>query len=233
VDPDTHIGGPNAKFPDTRQSAILAARSPDRGRRNISHEAIVSGYWKPVYHYIRIKYGRSNEDAKDLTQSFFTLAIDKNFAAGYDPSKSAFRTYLRTCLDRFLSNRHKYEGRLKRSAPLLPLDDDVPGSESPEECFQREWTRTMFARAVDLLRERVTAEGKPLYFEVFERYDLAEPRPTYEQLARDLGVTAATVTNYLAAARRQFRAIVLDELHGLTASDLEFRREARLLLGGS
>ena len=52
-------------------------------------------------------------------------------------------------------------------------------------------------------------------FAVFERYDLVDPsddRPTYAAIARDLGLTPATVTNHLAAMRRQFRRHVLDRL---------------------
>ena len=48
---------------------------------------------------------------------------------------------------------------------------------------------------------------------VFERYDLAESpdeRPTYAAIARDLAITPITVTNHLAAMRRQFRRVVLD-----------------------
>jgi hypothetical protein len=72
-------------------------------------------------------------------------------------------------------------------------------------------------------------------FEVFARYDLADEtaeRPTYAALAAELGITAATVTNHLAAMRRQFRQIVLDRLRELTSSDEEFDAEAQRLLGG-
>ena len=61
--------------------------------------------------------------------------------------------------------------------------------------------------------------------------DEAGARPTYAALARDLGLTATEVTNELAWARRSFRAIVLDILRGLCATDEEFRAEARDLLG--
>jgi hypothetical protein len=44
-------------------------------------------------------------------------------------------------------------------------------------------------------------------------------------------VPVTTVTNHLALARRELRRIVLDTLRELTASDAEFRREARQLLG--
>ncbi len=42
----------------------------------------------------------------------------------------------------------------------------------------------------------------------------------------------ATVTNHLAAMRRQFRAIVLERLRELTSSEEEWEAEAAKLLGG-
>ena len=44
-------------------------------------------------------------------------------------------------------------------------------------------------------------------------------------------MTTADVTNYLAAARRKFRELVLAGLRDLTATEEEFRAEARALLG--
>jgi hypothetical protein len=40
-----------------------------------------------------------------------------------------------------------------------------------------------------------------------------------------------TVNNYLAAARRDFRRIVIEKLREITATEEEFRNEARSLLG--
>ena len=34
-------------------------------------------------------------------------ALEKDFFDGYDPEKGSFRTYLRTCLDRFVANEKK------------------------------------------------------------------------------------------------------------------------------
>src|ERR1035438_8989546 len=133
MDADTQIGGHNARFPDTRPSAISAAVSDDAARRRPGQEALVSAYWKPVYRYIRIRWRCSNEDAKDLTQGFFAAAIDKKFFEGYDARKGTFRTFLRVCLDRFLANARKFATRQKRSGELVVLD-----AESPEEIFERE-----------------------------------------------------------------------------------------------
>ena len=54
-------------------------------------------------------------------------------------------------------------------------------------------------------------------------------------VARDanarLGVTESKVTNDPSAARRRFRVIVLETLREVTASEEEFRAEARAVLG--
>ncbi|MCU1258180.1 MAG: hypothetical protein JWO80_1065, partial [Bryobacterales bacterium] len=218
-----------------RHSAIAALRSEDASRRSIGDEALVAVYWKPVYRYIRGKWRKSNEDAKDLTQSFFALALEKRYFQTYDAGKGTFRTYLRTCLDRFLANDYKFESRRKRSAPLVALDFDAvdmaaAGSESPEAFFEREWARSLFEVAVDRLRESLHARGRAVCFAVFERYDLAEEPPGYEELAREFGISGATVTNYLAASRRELRRLVLEQLRAIASDEREFRREARALL---
>ncbi len=245
MDTDTRIGGSDGRFPDTRHSAIVAARSGTPADRAVAHESIVAAYWKPVYKYIRIKWKSSNEDAKDLTQGFFLRALEKDFFDGYRAEKGSFRTYLRVCLDGFLANEKKASQRLKRGggAILLALDFttaegelrqiEIAQDDSPDRFFAREWTRSLFEIALLSLREQCEAQGKQIHYSLFERYDLAEEdqRATYASLAAESGLSTVSVTNYLAWVRREFRRIVLEKLRGLTASDQEFRSEARALLG--
>jgi hypothetical protein len=91
----------------------------------------------------------------------------------------------------------------------------------------------LFELAVGALRERCESDGKAIQFRVFECYDLrpVEDRITYDQLARQFGVTAATITNYLAAMRRDLRRILLEKLREITSGESEFRNETRVLLG--
>jgi DNA-directed RNA polymerase specialized sigma24 family protein len=144
----------------------------------------------------------------------------------YDPSKGLFRTYLRACLDHFVLNIRK-QNRQERT---VLLDFDVPATaESPDEVFHREWVRRLFCMAIEDVRTK--REG--IRFRVFEKYDLSDgsARPTYLELAKEFGITPETVTNYLAAMRRDFRAAVLNRLRDLTATEREFRSEARNILG--
>ena len=245
---ETAIGGPGSKFPATRWSAIVAARSEDAAERARALETIVTAYWKPVYKYIRARWGKSNEDAKDLTQEFFARVIEKDFLGSYDPAKARLRTFLRTCVDGLVANQVKAARRLKRGgdAPHLSLDFDAaevelarsrlpaPGAlETIEEYFEEEWIRSVFSLAVESLRQQCEARGKELQFRLFERYDLDDSgtRPSYADLARELGVSVSDVTNYLSFARREFRRIALEKLREMTATDEEFRGEARSLFG--
>jgi hypothetical protein len=84
------------------------------------------------------------------------------------------------------------------------------------------------------LKERYQRSGREIQFRLFELYDLEEDataRVSYASLATQFGVTPANVTNYLSAARRDFKRVVLDKLREITATEDEFRREARELLG--
>jgi len=245
---DTAIGGPSSKFPATRWSAIVAARSQDPAERARALETIVAAYWKPVYKYIRARWDKSNEDAKDLTQEFFARVIEKDFLGSYDPAKARLRTFLRTCVDGLVANQEKAARRLKRGggAPHLSLDFEAAEAElapaplplfgtpeTMEEYFEKEWIRTLFSLALESLRQQCKAHGKELPFDLFERYDLDEigARPSYADLAGEFGVSVSDVRNYLSFVRREFRRIALEKLREMTATDEEFRREARSLFG--
>jgi len=108
-------------------------------------------------------------------------------------------------------------------------------SNSVEALFEMEWRRSVFNMALELFQTRSLEQGKELQFKLFEKYVLDGledgRRVKYEDLARQFGLSTATVTNYLAAARRDFRRAVFDKLRELTVADDEFRREARTLLG--
>jgi len=246
MDPDTTIAGNQACFPETRRSAIIGIRSEDPALRDSAAESLIAAYWKPVYKYVRVRWNQSSEGAKDLTQAFFTRALEKEFFNSYDPSKARFRTYLRTCLDAFLANENKAASRIKRGgdARVVSLDfetaegeirqHDIPSNDlSPEEYFHREWVRNLFSLALDDLRRESEEHGKQLQYRVFERYDLREEAEnlTYDALAREFGIPATTVTNYLASMRRRLRHHVLDRIRASTATPKDFRSEVRAVLG--
>jgi RNA polymerase sigma factor (sigma-70 family) len=211
---------------------VLASRSSDAEERRQAFEALVEAYWKPVYKLIRTQWRCDADDAADYTQGFFARAIEKDFFRSYDPAKGSFRTFLRACLEGFVANEKKAASRLKRGGDqtVLPLDfataegelrehPPAPGA-SPEELFHREWTRSLFALALDDLRELCESRGKRSEFEIFSRYDL-DDAASYSALAQEFAIPVTTVTNRLAWSRREFRRLLLDRLHGVGGRESE------------
>ncbi|MFZ0907890.1 MAG: sigma factor [Candidatus Acidiferrales bacterium] len=244
------IGG-DGRFPETRWSAVVAARSDDPAERRRALDILIGAYWKPVYKYIRIHWNKSADEAQDLTQDFFTRLLEKDFLDRYDPARARLRTYLRVCVDGVVANEAKAAHRLKRGGDAIHISLDFSAAEtelsrvapaarqiaSPEtidDWFDKEWVRSLFALAVESLREECERSSKQVHFRLFEIYDLEDApdrRPSYDDLAREFAVGVTDVTNYLAFARREFRRIVLATLRDVCASEDEFRREARSILG--
>lgn len=220
------------RFPSTRRSAVLASQSSDAAERRQAFEALVDAYWKPVYKLVRIKWHCAADDAADYTQGFFARAIEKDFFRSYDPAKGSFRTFLRICLEGYIANEKKAASRSKRGgdATVLSLDFATAEGElrehppspdaSPEELFHREWSRSLFALALDDLRQLCEARGKRSEFEMFSRYDLEEGS-SYSALAAEFSIPVTTVTNRLAWSRREFRRLLMDRLHDVGGRESE------------
>jgi len=229
-------------FPVTRHSVVVAAQSRDPAERARAIAVIAGAYWRPVYKYVRMRWKLDPEDASDLTQDFFARILEKDFLDSYDPAKGQLRTFLRICIDRLVLNQSRDQRRLKRGSGAIHVSLDfneaerelaaATHSESPEDYFEKEWVRSLFAAAVERLHGQLQSQDKMTQFRIFERYDLAESAAaSYTELADEFGIPLTTVTNYLASARREFRRCVLDQLREMTGSYEEFRREAESLLG--
>ena len=209
------MGGAARSFPTTRPSLIHSAAAGPVAREAL--DAIIAVYWKPAYKHVRVRWNRSNEEAKDLVQGFFTALIEQQILARFEPSKARFRTYLKACLDHFVMKQDEHSNRLKRGGGQLPdldfeaAERELAGSPSPEDIFFREWQREIFTLAVEDLRAHCQAAGKTVHYRIFEQYDLADAaRPSYAELAAGHGLPVTTVTNHLAWARRELRRLVVE-----------------------
>lgn len=227
MDTDTAIGGPHDRFPSTQLSLLEATTA---GLSSEAQGRVIALYWKPVYRFIRLKFHKNNEDAKDLTQGFFAAALQRDFFARFDPVKASFRTYLRMAVERFAATQHAAANRQKRGGDIEfeTVGEQVIATESPEHAFEREWQRQLLCLALDDLRAHCDSSGKQLQFRVFQDYDLADgDRPSYAELAARHGISEASVTNYLAWARRMLFGFVTERLRGTTSGTRELREEMR------
>src|SRR5438552_5446508 len=237
------------RFPPTRRSVIEAVRSIDAEERERALEALCAAYWKPIYKYVRWRWNRPANDAQDLTQGFFAEVLERGLLDKFDSNKSRLRTYLRVCVDSLVMNEDRAGRRQRRggSIPHVALDfaaaeeelgataidpAKIASPESLEEFFEKEWVRSLFALAVEDLRELCEQRERSRTFRLFEAYDLeGNEKSSYEQLSKDYGMSVTDVTYALSWARREFRKIALDRLRELCGSEEEFQREARAAFG--
>lgn len=232
------------RFPITRWSAIRASADAHPDTRKAGYSRLVAAYWRPVYIYLRLRHRQSEADACDLAQTFFAQWWEQNTAATFDPDRARFRTFVRLCLDRHVIDRDRIERAQKRGGNAEHIDVDVAQLErdtaliasdivaDPERLFEAECIRGLLQQALAELRARYASQTKDLDLALFDRYELAGgERPTYSALAAEFHIPVTTVTNRLAAVRRELRARLAECLRELTATEEEYRDEARRIFG--
>jgi hypothetical protein len=74
---ETTLGGSRENFPETVWSSVLAEPASSDPNSLAVRDRFFSLYWRPVYKFIRTAGRASIEDAKDLTQSFFASALER------------------------------------------------------------------------------------------------------------------------------------------------------------
>lgn len=228
-------------FPPTRVSVVEGLASAEESSRRAAADVLARAYWGPVAALLEHRWHLDRADAEDLTQEFFSAALEKSWFSRYDPALGRFRTFVRTCVDRFAGTAARAQGRLKRGGGVLsePLDAaDATLASGPDEFDARihcEWVRGVLTLAIESFREAAESAGKGVPFAVFHAYDVDDPRddqrPSYRALAARFNIPESQVSNFLNWSRREFRRHVLAALRSLAGNDAEFREDARELLG--
>jgi RNA polymerase sigma factor (sigma-70 family) len=242
---ETTMGGSRECFPETVWASVLSPGHGAASQRDQAMNRLFSLYWRPVYKFIRTAGGRSIEDAKDLTQEFFSYLLEGDVITKFEGEKGRFRTFLKGVLRNFLSETHRNASRLKRGGGRLVVQLDPDAIErggfpaerehyKPEQIFDRQWAAEVLAQSLSELRVQLVAEGKPEYLKVYEAYyglsGLIDGRPTYSRIAGLLGLTEQNVKNYLEVARARFEEIVRSKLMQGVTSPEELSEEIDALL---
>jgi len=241
--PSSNLPPGSGRFKTTAWTVVLSAKDPDDTDFRTSLDYLVQTYWKPVYLFVRSK-GNPHDPAKDLTQEFFALFVEKNFLKTVDREKGRFRTFLLTALSRFLMNTHARDKALKRGGGLRPIqsldalkDEDVgtgyepQQGETPEEAFNRHWARALLTRVFERLEEVCDAEGKRPYYDVLRMqfFDTLSDgrRLSYKDIGDKLKISELDVTNFLHRAKRIYKDLLRDEIRSYVTSEQEVEEEIR------
>ena len=190
--------------PVTRASLLLRLRDQ---QDSAAWREFVELYAPLVYGYAR-KQGLQDADAADLCQDVVRAVLGSIGRLDYNPANGSFRNWLFTIVRRKLSNwRAARVNRTPASGDprVLVLIEQTPAVDAPEEEWEAEWQRRVFAWACTQVR----AEVKEITWQAFWRTAI-DGQPC-NQVAGELGVGVGTVYNarsrVLSRLREQVQAI--------------------------
>ncbi len=235
------MGTGSPELPQTAWSRLITVRN-DPAQRAAAMEYLARHYWKPVYLSIRRGWRKPVEESKDLTQAFFTWAMESDVLSRLDPGRGRFRAFLKVVLRNFLNRDYAAQQAIKRggSATVLPLEVDPDEdaeflsdeSASPEDALDAAWKTTVLEQAVGRLRDEYRARGKEHAFLVFRDHDLTTgERPDYESLAKRHGVSRVAISDILTGARTALRRVLVEVVSESVTNSQDCRDELRELFG--
>lgn len=217
---DTRDGG--VAFTTTHWSIVLAAqgRSP---AAEAALENLCRTYWRPVYGFVR-RRGVAPEQAKDLTQGFFALLLERRDFDAVRKEKGRLRSYLLTSVKHFLTNEHNRAMAIKRGEgrQLIPLEDlrerERVGFESSEtlaadQIYERRWALSMLDQVLARLGDEYRAAGNVKLFDRLQKSLTDEPdRPSPAEIAHEFGMTESAVRQASYRLRLRYRQLLREEI---------------------
>ncbi|MHC4520350.1 MAG: RNA polymerase sigma factor [Planctomycetota bacterium] len=240
----TDMGGTAETFLTTHWSlieGIQKQRDPERAMIGL----LLERYWKPVYCYLR-RTGCDNEQAKDLTQSFFhEVVLGRRLVQKADPSKGRFRAFLLHALKQYVIDTRRRRSNQTQippdklvsleTAPLPTLPHTVSQG-SPEDCFLYAWKSAILDQTLAEVKEDCLASGQETHWQVF-RDRLLRPildggeHPPFKELCRRHGLASEkAASNMVITVKRRFRRMLRKHLRSTVASDAEADEELQDIL---
>jgi RNA polymerase sigma-70 factor (ECF subfamily) len=220
VGQNTQEGG--AAFVTTHWSVVLAAQG-ESTEAEAALGKLCRTYWRPIYSFVR-REGIGPEEAKDLTQGFFALLLERRDLEAVRKEKGRLRSYLLTSLKHFLTNERQRAMAIKRGEGwrLIPLDEvrehERAGFEPAErsavdQIYERRWALALLEQVLRRLGEEYRSAGNVVLFERLEALLMDEPdRPSQGQIADELGMTENAVKQAFRRLRQRYQQLLREEI---------------------
>jgi RNA polymerase sigma factor (sigma-70 family) len=227
-------------FATTHWSLVLTAQ----GQSPSAHEALEElcrTYWKPIYVFVR-RQGAAPEDAKDLTQGFFALLLERRDLDTVRKEKGRLRSYLLTSLKHFLANERYRAMTIKRGEGRRLIELDALGdceriygapanTLTADQIFERRWALTVLDRVLARLEEEYRATGKMRLFDRLQKSFTDEPdRSSQLEIANGLGMTENAVNQAFHRFRQRYRELLREEVAQTVMVPVDIEDELRHLI---
>jgi RNA polymerase sigma-70 factor (ECF subfamily) len=209
-------------FTTTHWSIVLAARGSSPAAE-AALEKLCRTYWRPIYGFVR-RHGVGPEEAKDLTQGFFALLLERRDLDAVRKEKGRLRSYLLTSVKNFLTNERNRAMAIKRGQGqrLIPLADlrerERVGFERAEtlpadQIYERRWALSLLDQVLARLGDEYRAAGNIQLFDRLQKSLTDEPdRLSPADTAREFEMTESAVRQASYRLRQRYRQLLREEI---------------------
>jgi RNA polymerase sigma factor (sigma-70 family) len=229
-----------AAFTTTHWSVVLAAQGPTPAAQ-AALEKLCRTYWRPIYSFVR-RQGTESEEAKDLTQGFFALLLERRDLEAVRKEKGRLRSYLLTSLKHFLTNERNRAAAIKRGEGqrFIPLDQlhereragfEPADTSTADQIYERRWALALLDQVLTRLGDEYRVAGNPVLFERLKALLTDEPnRPPQAEIARELGMTENAVKQAFHRLRQRYRQLLREEIAHTVMAPGDIEDELRHLI---
>jgi DNA-directed RNA polymerase specialized sigma24 family protein len=229
--------GQHSSFPTTLWTLVRSAGLRETESSRLALSKLCEIYWHPVYRYIR-RRGNDEDQARDLTQSFFAVLLEKQYLADADQARGRFRSFLLTAVKHFLSNEFDAQRAQKRGGNLQFLSLDFQAAEerfriepidhnTPEVVFERAWALTLLENTLSRMQREA---GSPQFERLKQFLTGDQDRGGYGSVAAELGMSEPALRVAVHRLRKQYREALRAEIRETVDTDAQVEDEIRHLL---
>lgn len=212
-----------AEFQTTHWSVVLLVGGACESAAQQALEELCRAYWFPLYAYVR-RQGQRPEDAQDLTQEFFSRFLERGNFERADPGRGRFRTYLLTCLKRFLNEEWRRANRQKRGGGRFALPATLQDAElrlavepsdqlTPDRLYDRRWVEALLERVLVRLRRDYESTGRTTVYAQLQQF-LWGPQTeiSYVEMGRLLQMNEGAIKVAVHRLRQRYRELLREEV---------------------
>ncbi len=242
INSDAHIPGEAAAFRTTHWSVVLQAGMNASPQSAAALDKLCHAYWEPLYFFVR-RRGYDPDEAKDLTQEFFSRLLEKNVLSTVEKGRGRFRYFLQTALKHFLANEWNRAQRQKRGGGVQMFSLDAESAEvqyqldpqtnlTPEVLFERRWAQRLVECVTERLQQEAATGPKRQRFDELKAFLLDDPDAgSYLEVAQKLQMTEGAVKSAVHRLRQRARELFREEIAQTVSRPSEIDDEIRHLFG--
>jgi RNA polymerase sigma factor (sigma-70 family) len=229
-----------AMFTTTHWSVVLEAQGESPAAQ-AALENLCRTYWRPIYGFVR-REGSNSEEAKDITQGFFALILERKDFHSVRQEKGRLRSFLLASLKHFMANQRRDAATIKRGSGRAPIPLDGIGSDdfgefdrsdalSADLLYDRRWAFAVLDRVFARLREESQRSANAPLLERLNTLLSDEPdRPSQAEIAREFGMTENAIKQAFHRLRQRYRQLLREEVAHTVATPAEIENELRHLV---